>query len=82
LACFKYSNFSGKISKLFKVAFCDKLHNPDPCQPCMSHPQVSHGGNGLQMKTLASNILNELSLTAGNSVPPFGFGPGAETSSP
>jgi hypothetical protein len=54
-----------------------------PCHHGMERPQVADGGIGLQIRRVASNILNKQSRTADKVWPSsFGVGLGANNSSP
>jgi hypothetical protein len=49
----------------------------------MAHPQVADGGEGLQTRRVAANVLNKLSRTADNGWPSsLGVGRGANNSPP
>jgi hypothetical protein len=54
-----------------------------PCHHGMARPQVADGGNGLQIRRVAANILNKQSRTADKGwSSSVGVGRGANNSSP
>jgi hypothetical protein len=54
-----------------------------PCHHGMARPQISGGGNALQLWTIAANILNKQSQTADKGLSSsLGVGSGATNSSP
>jgi hypothetical protein len=54
-----------------------------PCHHGMARPQVADGGEGLQIRRVAANILNKQSRTADKGWPSsLGVGRGAKNSPP
>jgi hypothetical protein len=52
------------------------------CHHSMAHPQVTDGGDGLQICRVAANILNKQSRTADKGGPAWGLGVGLPTPHP